>query len=120
LLHVQQPGAKFVESAFADDAIVCPGSVVSGATIRSSVIGNNVHVATGAEVDRSVLMDNVLVGPGALVRNAILDKNITVPDGAQIGYDLDADRAAGFTVTDEGITVLGKGQHITGAYSGPR
>ncbi len=57
--HVQQPGAKFVENASADDAIVCPGSIVSGAAIRSSVIGNNCYVSTGALVHRSVLMDNV-------------------------------------------------------------
>jgi glucose-1-phosphate adenylyltransferase len=118
--HAQLPGAKFVENASADDAIVCPGSVVSGAAVRSSVIGNDCHVATGALVHRSVLMDNVRIGPGALVRNTIIDKNVTVPDGVHIGYDLDADRAAGFTVTDEGIVVLGKGQHIEGTYSGPR
>ena len=117
--HIQQPGAKFVESASADDAIVCPGSIVSGAVIRSSVIGNNCYISTGALVHRSVLMDNVKVGPGALLRNTIVDKNVIVPDGVHIGYDPDADRAAGFTVTDEGITVLGKGQHVEGTYSGP-
>jgi len=83
------------------------------------VIGNNCYVSTGALVHRSVLMDNVRIGPGALLRNAIIDKNVTVPDGVHIGYDPDADRAAGFTVTEEGITVLGKGQHVEGTYSGP-
>ncbi len=116
--HIQQPGAKFVENASADDAIICAGSIVSGATIRSSVIANNVYIATGAEIDRSVVMDNVKIGPGALVRNAIIDKNVVVPDGARIGYDRDADLAAGFTVTDEGITVLGKGHPVPGHYSG--
>ena len=118
--HLQQPGAKFVENAQAEDAIVCAGSIVSGAVIRSSVIANNVYVSTGAEVDRSVVMDNVKIGPGALVRNAIIDKNVIVPDGVQIGFDPEADRAAGFTVTEEEITVLGKGQHVEGTYSGAR
>jgi glucose-1-phosphate adenylyltransferase len=118
--HLQQPGAKFVENAQAEDAIVCAGSIVSGAAIRSSVIANNVYVSTGAEVDRSVVMDNVKIGPGALVRNAIIDKNVIVPDGVQIGFDPEADRAAGFTVTEEEITVLGKGQHVEGTYSGAR
>lgn len=63
-------------------------------------------------------MDNVRIGPGARVVNAILDKNVTVPDGVEIGVDAEADRAAGFTVTDEGITVLGKDQHIAGDYTG--
>ncbi len=117
--HIQQPGAKFVENASANDAIICAGSIVSGATVSSSVIANNVYVSTGAEVDRTVLMDNVKIGPGAVLRNAIIDKNVVVPDGARIGFDAEADRAAGFTVTEEGITVLGKGQRLEGTYSGP-
>ncbi len=114
------PGAKFVESATADDAIVCAGSIVSGAAIRSSVIGTDVYVATGAVVNRSVIMDNVKIGPGAHIHNAIIDKNVVVPDGCSIGIDKDADAKAGFTVTDEGITVLGKGQPIPGEYTGAR
>ncbi len=116
--NAQLPGAKFVDSASADDAIVCAGSIVSGATINSSVLGTNVYVAAGAEVERSVVMDNVKVGRGARIVNAILDKNIIVPDGFEIGVDADADREAGFTVTDEGITVLGKGQPLAGDYTG--
>lgn len=112
------PGSKFVDSATADEAIVCAGSIVSGAAIRSSVIGTDVYVATGAVVNRSVLMDNVKVGPGAHISNAIIDKNVIVPDGVSIGLDADADRAAGFTVTDDGITVLGKGQPVAGSYTG--
>jgi len=117
--HIQQPGAKFVDDAAVNDAIICAGSIVSGATVRSSVIGNNVYVASKAEVDRCVLMDNVKIGPGAVVCNAIIDKNVVVSDGAAIGVDAEADRAAGYTVSDEGITVLGKGQRVPGTYTAP-
>jgi glucose-1-phosphate adenylyltransferase len=117
--HMQLPGAKFVESAWADDAIVCAGSIVSGATVSSSVLGTNVFVADKAVVNRSVVMDNVRIGRGARVGNAIIDKNVVVPDGYQIGVDPEADRRAGFTVTDDGITAIGKGHHIAGDYTGP-
>jgi len=46
------------------------------------------------------------------VRRAILDKEVVVEAGATIGVDADADRARGFTVTDSGITVVGKGVHV--------
>lgn len=118
--QVQLPGAKFVESASADDAIVCSGSIVSGAAVKSSVIGTNVYVSTGARVDRSVVMDNVRIGRGAQITNAIIDKFVVVPDGCHIGLDSAADKAAGFTVTEEGITVLGKGHSIAGRYTGTR
>jgi len=117
--HPQLPGAKFVESAAADDAIVCAGTVVSGASVQSSVLGSNVYVGTGASVERSVVMDNVKIGPGARIVNAILDKNIVVPDGVQIGVDPELDAARGFHVSPEGITVLGKGHLVEGAYTGP-
>jgi glucose-1-phosphate adenylyltransferase len=110
--HPQLPGAKFVEDASACDAIVCAGSIVSGAKVDSSVLGTNVYVAGGAHVDRSVLLDNVTVGNGAVVRNAIIDKNVVVPDGARIGVDQELDRQRGFTVSEGGVTVLGKGQPV--------
>jgi glucose-1-phosphate adenylyltransferase len=47
-----------------------------------------------------------------VVRNAIIDKNVVVPDGALIGIDPDEDRRRGFTVSDTGITAIGKGHKI--------
>ena len=47
-------------------------------------------------------------GRNAVVRRAILDKNAVVPDGAQIGVDLERDRAL-YTVSDTGVVCLGKG-----------
>jgi glucose-1-phosphate adenylyltransferase len=110
--HPQLPGAKFVEDASARDTIVCAGSIVSGASVESSVIGNHAVVSKGAIVTRSVILDNVTIGRKAVVQNAILDKNVVVPDGAQIGVDHEEDRRRGFTVSEGGVTVLGKGQLV--------
>ncbi len=111
------PPAKFVRGeqnsvGAALDSIVAPGVVVSGGVVESSVLSNDVYVGTGARVQSSVLMDKVIVGAGAVVRRAIIDKNVKVPAGATIGVDHELDRARGFTVTDSGLTVLSKGQHV--------
>ena len=110
--HPQLPGAKFVSGASVRDSIVCAGSIVSGASVDSSVIGTHTMVSDGAAVQRSVLLDNVTVGRGAVIRNAIIDKNVVVPEGALIGVDHAEDRRRGFTVSDGGVTVLGKGQAV--------
>ena len=111
------PPAKFVHGwhgriGHAINSIVSPGVVVSGALVENSVLSPNVMVRSWSTVSDSVLMDNVDVGRHAVIRRAILDKNVRVPEGARIGMDPDEDRARGFVVTESGITVVGKDQHV--------
>ncbi|MGH9039583.1 MAG: glucose-1-phosphate adenylyltransferase [Acidimicrobiia bacterium] len=110
------PPAKFVLEGVegtgqALDSMVCAGSIISGGTVRSSVISPGVIVDSYALVENSVIMHDVVIGQGAIVRDAIIDKNVHVPPGAQIGMDPVADRAR-FTVSDNGIVVIGKGEKI--------
>ena len=92
-------------------SMVCAGAIVTGATVRDSVLSPSVVVDNGALVERSVVMDNVRIGAGAVVRNAVLDKNVVVPAGARVGCDTEADRAY-FTVSPGGVVVVGKGEHV--------
>ncbi len=110
--HHQLPGAKFVAGASVRDSIVCQGSIVSGATVDTSVIGVHSYVSDSASVQRSVLLDNVTIGRGAVVRNAIIDKNVVIPDDCLIGVDHAEDRRRGFTVSDGGITAIGKNHRL--------
>ena len=108
----QLPGAKFVAGASVRDTVVAAGSIVSGASVDSSVLGLNVHVKDAASVQRSVLLDNVRIGTGAVVRNVIADKNVVITDGALVGVDHEEDRRRGLTVSEGGVTVIGKGVTI--------
>jgi glucose-1-phosphate adenylyltransferase len=105
------PPAKFVNSGSAVESMVGPGSIVSGAAVRESVISSDVQIETGATVEGSLLLPGVRIGKGAVVRRAILDKNVTVVDGAQIGVDPAADRER-YTVSAGGVVVLGKGETV--------
>src|SRR5664279_6358540 len=107
------PPAKFVfdednRRGLAIDSIVSGGCIVSGGVVRKSVLGRGIHVHTGALVEGCVLLDNCHIGRRAKLRRAILDKNVRIPEDATVGYDLDADRARGWHVTDSGIVVIGR------------
>jgi glucose-1-phosphate adenylyltransferase len=111
------PPAKFVfdesnRRGTALDSLVSAGAIISGGTVRRSVLSPGVVVHSYATVEDSVLMHDVDIGRGATVQRAILDKNVRVPAGARIGVDLAEDRARGFVISDNGVVVLGKGDQV--------
>jgi glucose-1-phosphate adenylyltransferase len=112
--QLNSPPAKFVRDAKGNlgttsDSIVSLGCVISGAVIERSVLGPWVTVGSAASVTDAVIFERVRIAPNAIVRRAILDKDVVISEGASVGVDLEADRARGFTVTETGITVVGKG-----------
>ncbi|OQX69761.1 MAG: glucose-1-phosphate adenylyltransferase [Sorangiineae bacterium NIC37A_2] len=111
------PPAKFVfdedgRRGTAIDSMVCAGVILSGGSVKGSILSSGVHVHAGAQVESSVLMAGVDIGRGAIVRRAIIDKNVRVPPNARIGVDLEHDRARGFTISEGGVVVIGKGDTI--------
>ena len=116
--QLNSPPAKVVRDGKGNlgqviDSIVSLGSLISGAHVERSVLGPWTRIESGASVVDSVVFERVVVGPDAKIVKAILDKDVVVDDGATVGVDHDADIERGFTVTDSGITVVGKGVHVT-------
>jgi glucose-1-phosphate adenylyltransferase len=104
------PPAKFAfdmegRRGVALDSIVSGGCIMSGGTVKNSVIARGVRVHTGALVEDSIILDNCDIGRHAKIRRAILDKNVRIPERGTIGYDLEQDRRL-HHVTESGIVVV--------------
>jgi glucose-1-phosphate adenylyltransferase len=112
------PPAKFVfddqdRRGTAIDSLISGGVIVSGATVRRSIVSPGAFLHSRANVEDSIILHDAHVGRGAVVRRAIIDKNVQIPDGCQIGVDPAHDRARGFTISPGGVVVIGKGDRIS-------
>jgi glucose-1-phosphate adenylyltransferase len=94
------------------DSILSNGVIVSGGTVRRSVLSPGVHVEGKATVENALLLDGVRIGAGAVVKHAIVDKNVVIPPGAEIGVDPERDRAR-FDMSAGGVVAIGKEDEIT-------
>ena len=76
------------------------------------MLSPNVRTHSFSEVSDSVVLNNVEIGRNCRIRRAIIDKDVVVPAGTNIGIDHAHDRDRGFTVSESGIVVVGKGTVI--------
>ena len=96
------------------DSIICQGTIISGGRVERSILGSMVRVNSFARVEDSILFQGVDIGRHAKVRRAIIDKGVHIPPRMEIGFDLQLDRARGFTVSPRGIVVIAKAEGIEG------
>ncbi|WP_018145877.1 glucose-1-phosphate adenylyltransferase [Thioalkalivibrio sp. AKL6] len=106
----QLPPAKFVfddedRRGMAIDSMVSGGCIISGSTVRHSLLFSNVQVNACATVEDSVILPSVTVGENCVIRNAVIDKGCRVPDGTEIGVDDEAD-ARDYFVSPGGVRVV--------------
>ncbi|MFT6396820.1 MAG: glucose-1-phosphate adenylyltransferase [Bradymonadia bacterium] len=95
-----------------EDSMVCEGSIVSGATVRKSLLGYDCMVHRDAVVENTVMLSGSNVGAGCRIRGVLFDKNCSVEPGTVMGFDAEADRARFPFISAAGIIVVPKGTHI--------
>ncbi len=106
----QMPCAKFVldedgRRGMAINSMVAGGCIISGASVRESLLFFNVTVDERTEIFRSVILPHVAVGRGCRISRAIIDEGCTIPDGTVIGEDPVADRQR-FHVSEQGVVLV--------------
>ena len=106
----QLPPAKFV---FDDDdrrgqsldSMVSGGCIISGSTVRRSLLFSNVQVRSYSSIEDSVILPNADIGRNVRLKRVIVDKNCIIPPGLMVGFDPVEDQKR-FYVTENGITLI--------------
>ena len=106
----QLPPAKFIlddpgRTGRATNSMVSGGCIVSGASVRQSLLFSSVEVNEGTEILQSVVLPGAKIGKKCRITRAIIDKRCQIPDHTVIGED-HADDARRFTVTEEGVVLV--------------
>jgi glucose-1-phosphate adenylyltransferase len=119
----QLPPAKFIHEkkgqlGQAVNSMVSGGCLISGSTVRRSLLFSNVHVHSYSNIEDSVILPNVEIGRNVRLKRVVVDKNCVIPEGLTVGYDQEEDHKR-FYVTDKNITLitpemLGQGMRYIG------
>ena len=103
--------AKFVHDiegrrGTALSSVIAGGTIISGATLRRSLVFTGVRVHSYANIERAVILPDVEVAQGARLRNVIIERGVRIPPGLVVGENPDLDRARGFRVTEGGVCLI--------------
>lgn len=106
----QLPPAKFVfdedgRRGSAVNSMVSGGCLISGASIRHSLLFSGVVVHSYAEVTDSLVLPNVDIGRRCNLKGVLIDKGCRIPEGTSIGSDPAEDQRR-FHVTPAGIVLV--------------
>ncbi len=102
--------AKFVHDeegrrGAAYSSVIAGGSIISGATLRRSLVFTGVRVHSYADVAFAVILPEVEIGSSAYLRNVIIERAVRIPPGLVVGRDplLDGQR---FRRTANGVCLI--------------
>jgi len=108
--QAQLPPAKFVfdsddRRGKAVDSLISGGCIISGSSVRRSVLFSDVRVHSYSNIEDSVILPNVSIGRHVTLKRVVIDKGSIIPEGMQIGVNPEEDRKR-FHVSEKGITLV--------------
>jgi glucose-1-phosphate adenylyltransferase len=104
------PPAKFVHDVegrrgIGVSSLISGGCIVSGSTLRHSLLFTGVHLHSYGHVENAVVLPYVEIGRRARLTNVIVDAEVKIPEGLIVGEDPEVD-AARFRRTPNGICLI--------------
>jgi glucose-1-phosphate adenylyltransferase len=104
------PPAKFVHDedgrrGEAISSLVSGGCIVSGATLKHTLLNTGVRVHSYSTITNAVVLPYVKVHRHARLSNVVIDRGVQIPEGLIVGEDPELD-AARFRRTESGICLI--------------
>ncbi len=102
--------AKFVHDfddrrGMAINSMVSGGCIVSGSSVRRSLLFTGVRVDSYSAVEGAVVLPYAHIGRHVRLKNAVVDRGVIIPEGFVVGEDPELD-ARRFRRTDKGICLI--------------
>jgi len=117
----QNPPAKFIfdddeRRGQAIDSMVAGGCIISGATVKHSLLFSNVKVNSHATIVDSVILPEAVIGRNCDITKAIVEKGCLIPEGTVIGKNRVEDEK-NYHVSSSGVVLvtpdmLGQERHL--------
>ena len=104
------PPAKFVHDeqvrrGQAVSSLVSGGCIVSGSSIKRSLLFTGVHTHSYSSIDAGVVLPYAEIGRRARLSNVVVDSGVRIPEGLVVGEDPVLD-AARFRRTERGVCLI--------------
>ena len=87
------------------DSLISGGCIISGSTVRRSLLFSQVRVNSYCTVEGAVLLPEVMVGRKARLTNVVVDRGCVIPERLVVGEDAAADERR-FRRTPGGVTLI--------------
>jgi glucose-1-phosphate adenylyltransferase len=104
------PPAKFVHNeesrrGFALSSLVSGGCIVSGASLRRSLLFTGVRLNSYASAENAVILPYANIGRAARLKNVVVDSRVTIPERLVVGEDPELD-ARRFRRSERGVCLI--------------
>jgi glucose-1-phosphate adenylyltransferase len=102
--------AKFVHDfdgrrGMAISSMLSGGCIVSGSTVRRSLLFTGVRVDSYSSVEGAVVLPYARIGRNVRLKNVVIDRGVIIPEGLVVGDDPELD-ARRFRRTEKGISLI--------------
>ena len=106
------PPAKFVHDeegrrGSAAASLVSGGCIVSGASLRRSLLFTGVRINSYSAVEEAVILPHVEIERNVQLKRVVIDRGVVIPEGLVVGQDPELD-AKRFRRTASGICLITK------------